>query len=156
LLEKAVASGCKGAAVLRLLALAYRRQGKSADAYATLQKIDQPDADVLLQMGLLSLHLKQVERAEQELTRAWQLDSSSYEACNNLLLTRLTLGRIAPAAELVEAAIALATQRGIASERRFLFVLHGLLRNAEVNGDPRFDPILADLAGEDEKRLLSV
>jgi Flp pilus assembly protein TadD len=156
LLEKAVAAGCQDATVLRLLALAYKRQGKAAEAHATLRKIEQPDADVLLQMALLSLHAKQVGRAEEELSRAWQLDATCYEVCYNLLLVRLTLGQIAAAAAMVEPAIALATQRGIVSERRFLFVLHGLLRNAEVDGDPRFDPILADLTVEDEKRLLAI
>jgi Flp pilus assembly protein TadD len=156
LLERAVAAGTRDDSVLSLLALAYKRQGKPAEAHAALRKIDFPDAEVLLQMALLSLQLNQVAQAEEELTRAREMDPSCYEICYNLLLTRLTLGRIAPAAELVETAIALATQRGIASERRFLIVLHGLLRNAEVNGDPRFDPILADLTTDDEKRLLTI
>jgi Flp pilus assembly protein TadD len=156
LLEKAVAAGTKDASVLSLLALAYKRLFKPADAHATLRKIDNPGTDVLLQMALLSLQENQLARAEEELSRARAIDPDCYEVCYNLMLTRLTLGRIGPAAELMEPAIALATQRGVGSERRFLIVLHGLLRNAEVDGDPRFDPILADLTGDDEKRLLSI
>jgi tetratricopeptide (TPR) repeat protein len=71
-------------------------------------------------------------------------------------MTRLTLGQIATAAELVPAAIELAGRRGDASEKRFLIALHGLLRNAEVDGDPRFDPILNELNSDDEKRLVAI
>jgi tetratricopeptide (TPR) repeat protein len=156
LLEKAVSAGCQDAAVFYMLALAYKRQGKTGEAHATLRKIPNPDADTLLQMALLSLQEQEFARAEGELERAWQLDATSYEICYNLLLTRLTLGQIGPAAELVITAIELAGQRGINSEKRFLIVLHGLLRNAEVDGDPRFDPILAELTADDEKRLLSI
>jgi tetratricopeptide (TPR) repeat protein len=156
LLERAVKAGRQDAQVVYLLALAYKRQGKTAEAHAALRRIPQPDADAFLQMGLLSLRENQVARAEEELARAWQMDPSSYEICYNLLLTRLTLGRIAAANELMPAAISQASQRGDAAEQRFLSVLHGLLRNAEVDGDPRFDPLLGDLTPADEKRLLAV
>src|SRR5271166_347280 len=94
LLDKAVRGGCEDVAVLNLLAIAYRRQGKIAEARETLRKIARPDADALLQIALLSLEENQVARAEGELTAAWQMDPSSYEACYNLILTRLTLGQI--------------------------------------------------------------
>jgi tetratricopeptide (TPR) repeat protein len=156
LLEKAVSAGCQEAPVLYLLALAYKRQNQTGEAHAALRKIARPDADIFLQMALLSLQEKQVARAEGELARAWQMDSTSYEICHNLLMTRLTLGQIATAAELVPAAIELAGRRGDASEKRFLIALHGLLRNAEVDGDPRFDPILNELNSDDEKRLVAI
>jgi tetratricopeptide (TPR) repeat protein len=156
LLEKAVAVGCQEAPVLYLLAMAYKRQHETAKAHATLRKIARPDADVFLQMAILSLQENQLARAEGELAKAWELDPSSYEVCHNLLLTRLTLGQIGTAAELVPAAIELAGKRGDPSERRFLIVLHGLLRNAEVDGDPRFDPILNELNAEDERRLVAI
>ena len=38
-----------------MLAMAYKRQGKTAEARTALRKIAKPDANVLLQMGLLSL-----------------------------------------------------------------------------------------------------
>jgi tetratricopeptide (TPR) repeat protein len=156
LLEKAVSAGSRDAFVLYMLAIAYKRQGKIAEAHTALRKIDRPDAPAVLQMALLSLEDNQLVRAEEELARARELDPASYEICYNLLLTRLTLGQIGPAAELVLTAIELANKRGLTTEKRFLYVLHGLLRNAEVDGDPRFDPILAELTAEDEKRLLSI
>jgi tetratricopeptide (TPR) repeat protein len=156
LLEQAVSAGCQDASVLYMLALAYKRQNKPTEAHATLRKMARPDADSILQMAILSLQQKEYVRAEGELTRGWQMDPSSYEIAYNLVLTRLMLGQIGPAADLVVAAIELAGQRGLPAERRFLIVLHGLLRNAEVDGDPRFDPILADLTADDEKRLLAI
>jgi tetratricopeptide (TPR) repeat protein len=156
LLEKAVSAGCRDAPVLYMLSLAYKNQGKTAEAHATLRKIAAPDGDTVLQMGILSLRENQVARAEEELARAWQLDPTSYETAHNLLLTRLTLGQVGSAAELVVSAIELAGQRGLDAEKRFLILLHGVLRNAEVDGDPRFDPILNDLSADDEKRLLAI
>ena len=91
--------------------MAYKRQGKIAEAHAALGKIGSPDADAVLQMAILSLQENQIARAESELARAWQMDPASYEACYNLVLTRLTLGQIASAAELVPAAIDLAGKR---------------------------------------------
>jgi Flp pilus assembly protein TadD len=156
LLEKAVAAGCKDAAVLQMLALAYKRLGRNADAYETLRKIERPDVEAVFQMAILSLRDNQVARAEGELARAWQMDPASYETCYNLLLTRLTLGQLGPAAELAASAIDLAGRRDQPAEKRFLIVLNALLRNAEVDGDPRFDPILADLTADDEKRLVAI
>ncbi len=156
LLAQAVQAGCRDAPVLHLLALALKHQGKAAEAHATLRNISRPDAGTLLQMAVLSLQDNQVARAEGELARAWQLDPSGYEICYNLLLTRLTLGQVAAASELVPAAVELAARSADPREHRFLAALQGLLRNAEVDGDPRFDPLLADLTAEDEKRLLAV
>jgi tetratricopeptide (TPR) repeat protein len=156
LLEKAISAGCQDPSVLYMLALAYKRQGKPAEAHLALRKIARPDAETILQMALLSLELKEIARAEGELARARQLDATCYEIAYNLLLTRLMLGQIGPACELVVETIQLAEQQGLTSERRFLIVLHGLLRNAEVDGDPRFDPLLSDLTTDDEKRLLTI
>ena len=118
LLEKAVSAGCRDAPVLYMLALAYKNQGKTSEAHATLRKISDPDADTVLQMGILSLRENQLARAEEELARAWQLDPSSYETAYNLLLTRLTLGQVGPAAaELVVAAIELAAGSATSSPK---------------------------------------
>src|SRR5437764_15151085 len=107
LLEKAVQAGCSDPQVAYMLALAHKRQGKTTEARAALRKIARPDANVFLQMRLLSLQENIVAQAEQEFARAWQMDNKSFAACHNLLISRLTLGRIEPALELVPKAVEL-------------------------------------------------
>jgi tetratricopeptide (TPR) repeat protein len=166
-LERAVGVGCQDANVLYALALAYKRQGKTAQARTALRKIAKPDANVILQMGLLSLQEGQLDQAEGEFARAWGMDPTAYETCYNLLLTRLTLGQTAECLALLPRAAELAPTP---DERHFLKVLQALLRSyrPEVNnGDqplrvdlpdvrPEDEPDLADLTPEDERRLLAV
>src|SRR4051794_7761689 len=66
LLEKALAAGKPDPNVQYMLALAYKRQKRPVEARAALRKIQKPDADVFLQMGLLSLEENQLDQAEQE------------------------------------------------------------------------------------------
>jgi tetratricopeptide (TPR) repeat protein len=154
LLEKAIQAGARDPSVPYLLALAYKRQGKIEEARAALRKITPPDADVFLQLGLLSLREGQPAQAEQEFARAWELDSASYEICHNLLLTRLTLNQVEAAAALLPRAVELAAT---ADERRFLGLLHAMLRSGQGNnGDHRFDPDLLEVSPEDEQRLLAL
>ncbi len=159
-LERAVQAGSQDPNVLYMLALAHKRRGKIIDARNALRKIARPDANVVLQMGLLSLQEQQLAQAEGELARAWQMDSNSYEICYNLLLTRLTLGKAKECLELIPRALELAEKRGgaaAADERRFLQVLQALLQACEQNhGEARFAPLLAELTPEDEQRLLKV
>src|SRR4051794_3296111 len=82
-LERAVQAGCQDPNVLYLLALAQKRQGKTAEARAALRKVPRPDANVILQMGLLSLQEGNLTQAEGELARAWMMDNTSYEAGYN-------------------------------------------------------------------------
>jgi Flp pilus assembly protein TadD len=181
LLERAVQSGCQDANVLYMLAMARKRQGKLNDARNALRKISQPDANVILQMGLLSLQENQLVQAEDELVRAWQMAPQSYEICYNLLLTRLTLGKIEDSLTLLPAALELASRRpairragsvsdgqasvayasdsyGDPEERRFLLVLQALLdacRESNSGARPSV-PLLAELTADDEQRLLQV
>src|SRR5438105_3797432 len=90
-LERAAQAGPQDANVLYMLALAQKRQGKTGEARAALRKIARPDANVILQMGLLSLQEGNLPQAEGEFARAFGMDATSYEACYNLLLTQLTL-----------------------------------------------------------------
>lgn len=161
LLERAVQAGCHDANVLYMLAMAYKRQGKLNDARNALRKIQRPDANVVLQMGLLSLQENQLVQAEGELARAWQMDPQSYECCYNLLLTRLTLGKVEDCLALIPTALELVARRPPDSqedERRFLTVLQALLQACLKgdNGSPQFVPLLADLTANDEQRLLKV
>src|SRR5262249_3038963 len=85
LLEKALGAGRADPEVAYLLALAYKRQGKTAEARAALRKIAKPDAAVWLQMGLLSLREKNLAQAEGEFARAFDMEPQSFPACYNLL-----------------------------------------------------------------------
>jgi Flp pilus assembly protein TadD len=155
ILERA-AQGTQDANVLYMLAMAYKRQGKTAEARNALRKIGKPDANVLLQLGLLSLKEGNLPQAEGEFVRAREMDAGSYEICFNLLLTQLTLGKLAEASDLLPAAVELTGQN--ADERRFLVVLQALLKAAQKRnyGTLITDPVLLDMTNEDEARLLKV
>jgi Flp pilus assembly protein TadD len=157
-LERAVQGGSHDPNVLYMLALAHKRQGKINEARAALRKIQKPDANVVLQMGLLSLEENNLAQAEGEFDRAWGMDQTSYEVCYNLLLTRLTLGKIDGCLELIPRALELLKGRSDVhqeEETRFLHVLHALLRACKKGGD-RPDQSLAELSSQDEGRLLRI
>jgi tetratricopeptide (TPR) repeat protein len=159
-LERALKAGCQDPNVAYMLALAYKRQGKVAEARNALRKIlgpgsrQPPDANVFLQMGLLSLQERQLAQAEQEFAQAWKLDPACYEVCYNLLLTRLTLGQMEACLGLIPQALELSSSL---QEHRFLELLQALLRCCQSpNGDHRLDPVLTELSAEEEQRLLQV
>jgi Flp pilus assembly protein TadD len=153
LLEKAAHAGHAAPEVAYMLALAYKRQGKTAEARAALRKITKPDASVFLQMGLLSLRENNLAQAEGEFSRAAETDPDSFPACYNLLLTRLTLGHIDLGRALLPRAIELADS---VDERRFLTLLQALLSAGQADNGDGFDPALADMLPADEERLLSL
>ena len=161
-LEKAAQASHQDPSVLYMLAMAYKRQGKTNDARTALRKIASPDANVILQMGLLSLTENQLAQAEGEFARAWAMDASSYAICYNLLLTQLTLGKVEPCLELIPRAIELLDQGAGAAaspveDRRFLQVLYALLKVCRKGEAPgRAEMILAELHPADEQRLLRV
>jgi tetratricopeptide (TPR) repeat protein len=170
-LDRAVQAGCQDPNVFYLLAMAHKRQGKTAEARTALRKIAKPDANIFLQMGLLSLQESNLPQAEGEFARAWGMDQSSYEVCYNLLLTQLTLGKLEECAKLIPQAFELLGRRPPPAdgepaagddgksppedERRFLLHLQALLRAAQEDA-PRADPTLNDLSPADELRLLAV
>ncbi len=159
-LERAVQFGCQDANVLYMLAMAHKRQGKILEARNALRKIQRPDANVLLQMGLLSLDEQQLAQAEEEFARAAEMEPNSYEVCHNLLLTRLTLGKVEDCLALIPKAIELSARCAgdtTQDERRFLLVLQALLQACQKgNGSAREVPLLAELTPADEQRLLKV
>jgi Flp pilus assembly protein TadD len=159
-LDRASQGASADANVHYLLFLAHKRQGKINDARNALRKIQKPDANVILQMALLSLQENNLVQAEGELVRAFGMDASSYEIAYNLLLTQLTLGKVEPCMELIPKTIGLLEQRpangtSVEDERRFLQVLWALLRVCNKD-DGRIDPVLAELHHNDENRLLQV
>src|SRR5690349_13065727 len=74
LLERAAQGAGQDPNLLYLLALAHKRQGKTNEARGALRKILKPDANVMLQMALLSLEEENLAQAEGELERAWGMD----------------------------------------------------------------------------------
>lgn len=157
-LEKA-AQGSNDPNVLYLLALAHKRQGKTNEARAALRKIQKPDANVFLQMGLLSLNDDNLTQAEEELSRAWSMDATSYETCYNLLLVRLTLGKVDACLELIPTALDLIEKRDgdQGEEKRFLHVLRALLLACQKRESPgQVSAVLADLSAADEQRMLKI
>jgi Flp pilus assembly protein TadD len=160
LLEQALLAGGDDPQVAYLLGLAYKRLGKVAEARAAFRKVVPADANIWLQLGLLSLQERQYAQAEQEFARSWEADPASFEACYNLALTRLALGQAESAAALVARAGELAPGP---EDQRFLRVLGGLLRSclplgepADLDAFPRLDPALAEMAAADEQRLLQL
>ncbi|HKI35651.1 MAG TPA: tetratricopeptide repeat protein [Gemmataceae bacterium] len=153
LLERASHAGHTAPEVAYMLALAYKRQGKTPEARAALRKISKPDAAVFLQMGLLSLREKNLAQAEGEFSRAAEMDPDSFPACYNLLLTRLTLGHLELVRALLPRAIELADS---VDEKRFLTLLQALLSAGQAGNGDAFNPALADMLPADEQRLLAL
>jgi tetratricopeptide (TPR) repeat protein len=154
LLEQALQVGGPDPQTAYLLALAYKRQGKTAEARAALRKIDPPDANVLLQLGLLSLQENQLGQAEPELAQAWQLDGESLETAYNLLMTRLALGQTESAAALVPYLAGLARDP---EEQRFFQALGKMLAVVPPSDAGEFaDPPLWEMTEVEERRLLDL
>jgi Flp pilus assembly protein TadD len=152
-LEQAAKVGLKDANAAYLLGLAQRRRGQVDEARTALRRINPPDRDVWLQLGLLSLNERQLAQAEQEFTQAWQLDGRSFAAGANLLLARLALGRSAEAAQLGPAIVALAPN----PEEWYLFtLLSAVLRGSQNGNGAPDDPVLTQMTADDEQRLLGV
>jgi Flp pilus assembly protein TadD len=158
LLEQALSASGNDPQVAYMLALAHKRQGKTAEARAALGRIARPDANVLLQLGILSAQEGQFAQAEQELTRAWEMDPASFEAGYNLLLTRLTLGRLEQCRALIPSILEVAPR---AEERRFLQLFQTLLAGAGAAGDSSASladavlvSALAGMTAAEEQRLL--
>src|SRR4051812_6227810 len=142
-----------------MLALAHKRDGKLAEARAALRKIPRPDANVVLQMGLLSVREGNLAQAEEELARAWQMDQKSFAAAYNLALTRLSLGQFDAAIKVLWAASQLAPT---AEQKRLFAVLAELGKywRPETPGADQalivldLDSLLENLDPDDEQKLI--
>jgi tetratricopeptide (TPR) repeat protein len=165
LFEQAARVGKAPPELSYMLALCYKRDDKLVEARTALRKITKPDANVWLQLGLLSYAEKQFEQAEEEFGRAAQLDPNAYPVHYNLFLCRLNLGQLDRCLELLPQLIALAPS---AEEQRFLFLVDQLIRShaapgtkspplpANGNGQAAVPPSLAELSGAEEERLLDL
>ncbi len=152
-LEQAVKAGNQDPHGLYMLAMAYKHQGRAADARQTLAKIADPDANVLLQRGVLAFNEKEWANAGSEFEKAWQKDAASYPAAYNLMLTRLCEGKLEAALEVLDKLLPLAPSPG---ENRFLTLLRGLLGRpgAEASAEQVYS--LGVISLDDEQRLLDM
>lgn len=152
-LEQAVKAGNQDANALYLLAMAYKHQGRAGEARQTLTKISDPDANVLLQRGVLAFNEKEWANAATEFEKAWQKDATSYPAAYNLMLTRLCQGQLEGAVEMLDKLLALAPSP---NENRFLSLLRGLLGRGATESTAEQTYLLSTISLEEEQRLLDM
>lgn len=148
--EQAVKAGNQDPHALYLLAMAYKHQNRSAEARQTLAKIADPDANVLLQRGVLAFADKDWPAASSEFDKAWQKDPKSYPAAYNLMLTRLCQGQLDGALEVLDKLLPLAPTP---QEGRFLSLLRGLLGRSDAADQ---GSALAAVTPSEEQRLLDM
>lgn len=152
-LEQAVKAGNQDANALYLLAMAYKHQGRSGEARQMLAKIGDPDANVLLQRGVLAFNEKEWPSAATEFEKAWQKDPSSYPAAYNLMLTRLCQGQLEGAVEMLDKLLPLAPSP---AENRFLSLLRSLLGRGQNESSAEQTYQLGTISPEEEQRLLDM
>lgn len=157
LLEQSVRAGNQDPQAAYLLAMSYKNLGRIADARQVLAKIANPDANVLLQRGVLAFFDKDYAQAAEEFTRSWEKFSESWPAAYNLLLARLCLGQASQCGELIPQLLHLAPTP---ADKRLLTLLRGLML-AAAPGDPSTEALeapmlLGGMTGEEEARLLDL
>lgn len=152
-LEQAVKAGNQDANTLYLLAMAYKHQNRPGDARQMLAKIADPDANVLLQRGVLAFADKDWAQAAQEFAQAWQKDANSYPAAYNLMLTRLCQGQLEGAVEMLTKLLPIAPSP---AENRFLSLLRSLLGGASAESTAEQAYLLGTISLDDEQRLLEM
>ena len=132
-IDQAVKAGCHDPTVLYMLGCSYKHMGKTAEARSAFRRIAEPDANVWLQLGLLSIRERAYPQAAEEFAKAWDLDPAFYAAAFNLVLARLWQGEL-------EACVALLPKvRAIAptpEQERLLALLDALLIALPGKGPP--------------------
>lgn len=153
-LEQATRAGVQDPPALVLQALAYKHLGRIGEARQVLSRISQPEADVLLQRGLLAFREKEYGLAGNDFQAALDRDPSNYVAAYNLFLARLWENRL----DLARTALA-AAQRLAPDDRdqRFLELLLVVL-NLPAAGTTPADAAdaLAGMSDDEEQRLLDL
>lgn len=147
-------AGSKSSEMALDLALVYKHQGRISEARRVLQNVADPDAYTFFQLGLLSLEEKKLAQAEKEFTRAWGEDPNCFQSGYNLFLTRLSLGEVGQALDLLPNLLNLAHK----SEDRKLFTLvNEALRTCPTKyGQPAEYANLPDVTPEEEQHLLEL
>ncbi len=158
LLEQSIKAGGVGPNAFYLLAMCYKHLGRNADARQALARITEPDANVLLQRGVLSFAERDYVQARQDFALSWETEPTSYPAAYNLLLALLCQGQKGPCLQLIPRIIPLAPAP---FERRFLELLQTLLEGAGPETTPEaksreFKDLLTSMTVEEETRLVGI
>jgi tetratricopeptide (TPR) repeat protein len=153
-LEQAVKAGLQDPPALLLLAQAYKHLGRTAEARQTLSRIAAPNADVLLQRGLLAFRDKEYGQAADDFASALERDPRSFPAAYNLFLAHLWANQLDRARESLATAQTLVPDE---AQKRFLSVLHLLLYTL-AGGQPSPDAAgaFAAMSDAEEQRLLDL
>ncbi len=165
-LEQAQKVGKSSRETLYMLAMCYKRLQKNKEARAALRQIKDPDANVFLQLGLLSFAEGQYADAENDFRQAVEKDPQSYGANYNLFLTRLLLGQLGLSSE---ATNNLANLTADPTEKQFLTLMGALIRCAgeespgnspssrEINPERKEDwNVLSQMPPELENRFVQL
>ena len=164
-LEQAQKVGKTTTESLYLLAMCYKRLGKKKEAFETLRKIKDPDANIITQIGLIAFRDGQYADAEQTFLRATEMDPEYYPAHYNLFLSRLFLGKLNLSSDDINNLANLAKE---AEETAFLRAVGAMIRCAEAeysetNGESQKEKpaakkedweLLAGVSEEIESRIL--
>lgn len=153
LLEQAVRAGNRDPHAAYLLAMCYKRLHRPAEARAALARIAEPDANVLLQRGLLAYLEKDFAQAETDFARSWELAPTSYAAGYNLFLARLCQKKREDSAGLIEKLLPLAPNP---AEQRFLSLLRALLLTGGPTLAPDLRTAISAMSVDDETRLVDM
>ena len=158
LLEQAVKAGNQDPEAAYLLAMCYKHVGRIADARQVLARIGQPDANVLLQRGILALIDRDFAQAAPMLAQSRANDPASYPAAYNLLLARLCQGEYAACTQLIPQIMPLAVAPG---DQRLLALLRALLLGMPGTAIPanvalEEQALMAAVTDEEETTLVSM
>jgi tetratricopeptide (TPR) repeat protein len=154
-LEQALKAGNQDLSAAYLLAMCYKHLGRASDARQVLSKIAHPDANVLLQRGVLSFADRDFAQAGHEFTRSWEMEPTSYPAAYNLLLARLCQDQTDECVKLIPKIVALAPSP---QEQRFLSLLGTLLsveQTPDANKHER-EYLLGSMSADEEARLVDI
>jgi tetratricopeptide (TPR) repeat protein len=150
--EKAMIKDWSDPSLAEDLARAYKCQGLISKARRVLQNVARKDPGIAFQIGLLSLEEKRLSQAEEDFARAWAAKPDCFEAGYNLLMTRLSLGELEQAKNILPQVIELAAEQ---SQRDYLVLIGRVIQNGSSdhleNGEAA---TLADISPEEEQRIL--
>src|SRR5262249_52802772 len=147
-----------------LQTLCLKRQGRTAEARQLLNKIAEPDAQILFQRGILAFADRDYIQAAEDFARALAIQPESYQAAYNLLLTRLHLGQREPCVSLITKFLPLARAY---DEERVFSLLRALLVVApgstsfpghivEPGAVAEYRNLLSSMDREEEQKLLKM
>jgi tetratricopeptide (TPR) repeat protein len=154
LFEQATRAGVQDAPALMLQALAYKHLGRTGEARQLLSRIQQPDANVFVQRGLLAFKEKEYAVAADDFQAALTRDAANFAAAFNLFLARLWDNKL----DLARGALAGAQNLApTPAENRFLELIYNLLQLLP-GGSPPAEAVatLSTISDEEEQRLLDL